>query len=220
MQQSCNGTPLQSFNELYSCLWHMLPSHTDLRPLLDAALRRVWYHRLPNGDPQRGFCRRSHSHPRLPRICRSGRIFSVTTVFCIFGVPSAFRRIASRCCASTTASPRAYLFVIRDMADGMARMHTKQGVLPPASLSDLDSRIGASLDNMFCGSFGLEVAMVVALRLLVLKMGDYAFTANTYLLTMEDPQDLLAHLTTIRAHTRGTLLGPPIISLILCIFLS
>ena len=106
------------------------------------------------------------------------------------------------------------------MADGMARMHTKQGVLPPASLSDLDSRIGASLDNMFCGPFGVEVAMVVALRLLVLKMGDYAFTANTYLLTMEDPQDLLAHLTTIRAHTRGTLLGPPIISLILCIFLS
>ena len=76
----------------------------------------------------------------------------------------------------------------------MARMHTKQGVLPPASLSDLDLRIGASLDNMFCGSFGVKVAMVVALRLLVLKMGDYAFMTNTSLLTMEDPQDLLAHL--------------------------
>ena len=42
--------------------------------------------------------------------------------------------------------------------DGMAQMHMKQGAPTPMSLSDMESQLGASLDGLFGGSFGVEAS--------------------------------------------------------------
>ena len=44
------------------------------------------------------------------------------------------------------------------LQDGMAQMHMNQGMPTPVLLSDMELLIGAGLDGLFGGSFGVEAS--------------------------------------------------------------